>query len=70
VLINQGLMENLHNIIDILALVAVGLSTVIGYKVHSILFGMRLMERIATLEGSARDHERDLDKLSKKVFGV
>jgi hypothetical protein len=65
-----GLMENIHNIVDALALFAVGLSTIIGYKVHSILFNMKLMERIAMLEGATRDHERDLDKLSKKVFGV
>ena len=62
--------SNLHDLIDALAVLAVGLTTLVGYKVHSLLFGMKLMERLSSLEGTAQDHEKRIDKVERKVFGV
>ena len=63
-------LTDLHDIIDLGALLAVGLTTLVGYKVHSLLFGMKLMERLSALEGTADDHEKRIDKVERKVFGV
>lgn len=63
-------LSSLHDFIDLAALLAVGLTTLVGYKVHSLLFGMRLMERLAALEGASNDHEKRIDKVERKVFGV
>jgi len=63
-------LTDLHDFIDVMAVLAVGLTTLVGYKVHSLLFGMKLMERLSSLEGTAEDHEKRIDKVERKVFGV
>lgn len=63
-------LTDLHDLIDVGALLAVGLTTLVGYKVHSLLFGMKLMERLSSLEGTANDHEKRIDKVERKIFGV
>jgi hypothetical protein len=63
-------LSSLHDALDLLALVVVALTTFIGYKVHSLLFGSKIMERLALLEGSSTDHDRRIGNVEKKVFGL
>lgn len=63
-------LSDLHTYVDLLGLLAVALMSFVGYKVHALLFSSKIMERVAALESTSAAHEKRIDKLDKKVFGV
>lgn len=46
------------------------LMSIIGYKVHSIIFNMKLPERLTVLETTSDDHENRIHNVEKKLFGI
>lgn len=59
-----------HTVLSVVGILMMGAMSLIGYKVHSVLFNMKIPERMATLEGSTVDLENRINKLEKKVFDL
>lgn len=64
---STGLLSDAHNVLAIVGLLLMGLLSVIGYKVHAILFNMKLPERLGVIENTVTAHEKRLDKIEARI---
>ena len=64
---STGWLSDAHNVLGIVGLLLMGLMSIIGYKVHAVLFNMRIPERLGVIENIVNAHEKRLDKIEERI---
>lgn len=56
-----------HTVLSVVGILLMGAMSFVGWKVHQVLFGMKIPERMAVLEENVKSHEKRLDRIESKV---
>ena len=66
--VQSGWFTDFRDVVDVGLLLIGAAMSIVGYKVHAVLFDLKIPERMATLEKGHEDHEKRIDKIETKIF--